>query len=307
MCMTKKFRPLWNAAGVAAVAAAVMLGVSAPATQAATTSTTDRVVLEPGTVIPVILDTELTSNSSMSGDTFRATVDTSREAYSNILQGATIGGFVRSATAREGNDPGTLDLAFTSLRLASGESYTISGALTSLDNKNLEMSSGGILRAKNTNSDQKLKYAGIGAGAGALIRILGGDKLRIEDVLLGGLLGYGVGSVIKTPDAVHDVVLQPGTKLGVVLNNPVRYYHRTTTTTGGGTINDGSISSNHPIKYYWFNGQRWGKDLVTGERFMVSGATRNPPVFHRTMRKYYTFQGHHFFKDLNTGERVQLD
>lgn len=305
MCMTRRLPSLWKAASVAAAAAAVMFGVSAPATYAATTTTTDRVVLDPGTVIPVILDTELTSNGSVSGDTFRATVDTSREAYSNILQGATIGGFVRSATPREGSDPGTLDLAFTSLRLANGESYTISGALTSLDSKNLEMTNSGMLRAKNSRSDQRLKYAGIGAGAGALIRILGGDKLRIEDVLLGGLLGYGAGSIIKTPDTVHDVVLQPGTKLGVVLNNPVRYYHRSTTSTG--TWNDGNISSNHPIKYYWFNGQRWGKDLVTGERFMVSGAKRNPPVFHRTMRKYYTFQGHHFYKDLETGERVQLD
>jgi len=304
MCMTRKLRPLWSAAGVVAIAAAAVFGVSAPAAHAATTTTTDRVVLDPGTVIPVILENELTSNSSISGDTFTATVDTSREAYNNILQGATVGGFIRSATPRDGNDPGTLDLAFTSLRLANGESYTISGALTSLDAKNLEMTDGGMLRAKNTRSDQRLKYAGIGAGAGALIRILGGDKLRIEDVLIGGLLGYGVGSIIKTPESVHDVDLKPGTKLGVVLNKPVRYFHRTSTSTG--TFNDG-MSSNHPIKYYWFNGQRWGKDLVTGERFVVSGATRNPPVFHRTMRKYYTFQGHHFFKDLNTGERVQLD
>jgi hypothetical protein len=303
MCVTRRLLPLWNAIGVATVAAAMLFGASAPATYAATTTVTDRVVLDPGTVIPVTLNNELTSNGSIAGDTFTATVDTSREAYNNIMEGATVGGFIRSVTPREGNNPGTIDLAFTSLRLANGQSYDISGSPTSLDAKNLEVTNGGMLRAKNTRSDQRLKYAGIGAGAGALIRILGGDKLRIEDVLLGGLLGYGVGSIIKTPDQVHDVDLKPGMEMGVVLNKPVRYYHRTSTSTG--SFNDGTVSSNHPIKYYWFNGQRWGKDLVTGERFMIPGGTRQ--VFHRTGRKYYMFQGHHFFLDLNTGERVQLD
>jgi len=302
MCMTKTLTRLFHALGAAAIVT-LLIGSSAPAVYAATTSTiTDRVVLDPGTVIPVILETELSSNGSTAGDTFRATVDTSKEAYNNILQGATIGGFVRSATPREGNNPGTLDLAFTSLRLSNGQSYTISGSLTSMDSKNLEMTNSGMLRARNTNKDDRLKYAGIGAGAGALIKVLSGDKIRIEDVLLGGLLGYGVGSIIKTPDQVHDVDLKPGTQMGVVLNQPVRYYHRTTTTIGTG--NDGT-STNHPIKYYWYHGQRWGKDLVTGERFMIANVNR--PVFHRTSRKYYTFQGHHFFKDLNTGERVQLD
>jgi len=265
MCMTKT---LLRLAG-AAVAAALWIGISAPAARAdSSTTVTDHVVLDSGTVIPVILNTELSSNGSISGDTFTATVDTSRDAYNNIMQGATVGGFVREATPKQGNNPGTLDLAFTSLRLANGQSYDISGSTTSLDSKNLELASNGLLRAKNTNADQRLKFAGIGAGAIALIKVIGGDKIRIEDLLLGGLLGYGVGSILKTPDQVHDVNLKPGTKMGVLLNSPVRYYHRSSVTTGVSTVT--TTTTSHPIKYYWFQGHRFFKDLDTGERVQVS-------------------------------------
>lgn len=303
MFMTKTLLRLAGAASVVA-AAALWVGIGAPSARAETITTTDRVTLDPGTVIPVILNTELTSNGSISGDTFTATVDTSTDAYNNIMQGATVGGFVREATSKQGNNPGTLDLAFTSLRLANGQSYDITGSPTSLDSKNLELASNGLLRAKNTNPDQRLKYAGIGAGAIALIRVIGGKNIRIEDLLLGGLLGYGVGSILKTPDQVHDVDLKPGTKMGVLLNSPVRYFHRSSVTTN--VTNETTTVSNHPTKFYWFHGQQWGKDLVTGERFIVTGSMRPMPVYHRAHRKYYWFQGHRFFKDLDTGERVQI-
>jgi hypothetical protein len=181
------------------------------------------VVLTAGTVIPVKLNSELSSDQSRAGDTFTATVDDSKPAYRAIMRGGTVDGVVREATAKDGNNPGLLDLSFTRLRLPDGRSFALSGAPTSLDTKNLRTRSNGVLEAKNTSKNDRLKYAGIGAGAVALVKVLGGNKVKITDILIGGALGYGVGSILKSPKQVHDVTLKPGTQVGVLLGYSVRY------------------------------------------------------------------------------------
>ncbi|MDQ2799801.1 MAG: hypothetical protein M3Y13_09180 [Armatimonadota bacterium] len=211
-----------RAFGLAALVA-LMIGTSAPVARA---HPQDQVVLTPGTVIPVKLDTELSSKDASVGSTFTATVDDSKAAYNNIMQGATVKGVVRAATPQEGDKPGTLDLAFTTLRLSDGHSYPISGKLTSLDTKNLTTGRNGILVAKNTSKDQKLTYAGIGAGAGVLADVLRGGKIKIMDVLIGAGVGYAAGTILKSPTQVHDVDLASGTELGVLLGSRVGYYHR---------------------------------------------------------------------------------
>lgn len=219
----KTHNPL-KAMGLVALAA-LTIGGLAPVARA---HTLDNVVLAPGTVIPVKLDTALSSKDASVGSTFTATVDDSKAAYNNIMQGATVKGVVRAVTPQQGDKPGTLDLAFTSLRLADGHTYPISGRLTSLDTKNLSTGSNGILIAKNTSKDQKLTYAGIGAGAGVLADVLRGGKIKIMDVLIGAGAGYAAGTILKSPTQVHDVELAPGTELGVLLGNRVGYYHRVT-------------------------------------------------------------------------------
>lgn len=215
-----------RAFGVAAVAAAA-LGALAPMASAQTNNT---VVLDSGTVIPVRLDTELTSNHSQPGDPFTATVDDSTGAYRNILQGATISGVVRESTPQQGSNPGALSLGFTRIRLSDGRLVTISGTPTSLDTKNLTTRGDGVFVAKNTSQDQRLTYTGIGAGAGILLDVLKGGKFNLQDILIGAGLGYGAGSILKSPQQVHDVDLTPGTEMGVMLNEGTRYYHRTPAT-----------------------------------------------------------------------------
>ena len=212
-----------KAIGVAAIAAALFSG-STPLVHAQRNT---QVVLDPGTVIPVKLDTELSSNQAQVGDTFTATVDDSKPAYRAIMQGATVDGVVREVTPQAGDQPGTLRLAFTRLRLSDGQAYSISGGPTSMDTKNLTTRSNGVLVAKTTHKDQRLTYTGIGAGAGLLLSVLHGGKIRIEDVLIGAGLGYGAGSLLKGPQQVHDVDLKPGTEMGVLLDSRTRYYHRT--------------------------------------------------------------------------------
>jgi hypothetical protein len=282
-------------AAIAALSLTACTTVRAQSNQASA----QRVSLASGTIIPVTLNTELTSNGSSQGDTFTTTVDTSKEAYDNILRGATISGVVHKATPQDGAEPGMLDLAFTSLRLADGRTYPLTGTLTSMDAKKLDISSTGLLKAKNTRKNSRLTYAGVGAGAGVLVGVLGGHKLKVEDVLIGALAGYGIGSIVKNPEQVHDVALKPGTPMGVLLTRRVGFvpemggtpqrYHRTYTRDG--------------IKYYQVNGQPWAMRLATGERYPVSGT---PPSATKH-GKYYTYQGHPYYLNSDTGERTQLD
>lgn len=237
---------------------------------------TDQIILEPGTVIPVLLNRALTSNTSRDGDTFAAKVDTSREAYNSLMRGATVEGIVRHAKAQSGSDPGTLELAFTRLRLPNGESYPISGTVASLDTKDLQVRSDGVLQAVKTNKDQSLAYAGIGAGAGAVIGILSGGKIRIEDLLLGGGLGYAAGQLLKNTQQVHDVDLKAGTPVGVLLNKRVLYHRHTLTTMAPGTA----------------------------ARTHVLATPRSAAA---SKVRYYSYQGHPYSLDLNTGKRTKLD
>ena len=211
-----------KAIGIAAAVAA-LFGATPLAGHTQTSSRA--VTLRPGTVIPVKLNSELSSNQSNAGDTFTASVDDSKQAYNAIMRGATVSGVVRRATPQASDQPGLLDLSFTRLQLADGRSYSLSGTPASLDTKALKTRADGVLEAKNTNKDQHLTYAGIGAGAGVLAGLLNGGKLKIEDILIGGGLGYAAGALLKGPKQVHDVDLKAGTEMGVLLNNRVQYYH----------------------------------------------------------------------------------
>ncbi len=280
---------------------------SAPANNTAS----DRVVLDPGTVIPVLLNTELSSKTANAGDTFTAKVDTNRSAYNSLLRGAEVEGVVRHVSPQSGSDPGTLDLTFTRLRLLGGESYLIFGTVTSLDSKDLQVKSDGTLQAVKTNKDQSLTYAGIGAGAGALINVLGGGKLRIEDLLLGGGLGYAAGQLLKGTQKVSDVDLKPGTPVGVLLNQRVSY-HRTYVPTAAPVAPAAPAATAAPVVP-----AATAAPVVpaaTAAPVVLAGSLRVPVRAVRSSRstadsgrRYYSYLGHPYYLDLKTGKRVRLD
>lgn len=255
-------------AGLGAVA-----GTPAQAQSGYSRPDSTRVVLNPGTVIPVVLNDELTSRDSTAGDTFTATVDTSRAVYNRMLNGAVVDGEVVDATAQSGKDPGTLSLRFTRIRLANGETYNISGTPTSLDSKSVRLKGDGTLESKagQNGKNQSLTYAGIGAGAGLLLDVLKGGKLNLGDILIGGGLGYGAGELLKNQNKkVHDVDLKPGTQMGVVLGKRLLFHRRASAP----AYNDPSY---------------------------------NTPAVPQSNKKYYSYQGHPYYLDLNTGARVRLD
>jgi hypothetical protein len=270
--------------------------VAVPQAQAQTYSN-DRINLQPGTVIPVTLDSELSSDNSREGDVFTATVDTSRSAYDALMRGAHVEGTVDQATPRSGNDPGVLKLSFNRLVLADGSSVPISGTPTSLNSNNITVTGDGMLVARSVKTDRSGAYAGIGAGAGLLLDVISGQRVRIGDLLLGGALGYAAGQFLKNGQ-VHDVDLASGTPMGVVLKRSA-YYHR------GAPV---YLHTPSPValKYYRFHGEEWSYNPATGERLRV-GVGPQTDYSQQSGRKYYSFQGHPYYLDLATGERVRLD
>ena len=245
-----------------AAIAALTLGALAPGAYA---QSNKQIVLKPGTVIPVTLNSELSSNNSSSGDTFTASVDNSKQAYDDILHNATVEGTVQDATPKNGKNPGTLKLVFKRLRLADGRSYAISGTPTGMDSKSVKTDDNGVMQATNNAKNKSLTYAGYGAGAGVLASVLGGGKLRIDSLLLGAALGYGAGELTKGQD-IHDVDLKEGTPVGVLLNDSVRYYHHAGSTTTTTTRTQTQSSTTSSGKYYSYMGHPYFLNARTGER-----------------------------------------
>lgn len=180
------------------------------------------VTLPANTIIPVFLEGSLSSNESQAGDTFTAAVNTSgKDAYAGIPDGAKVEGTVKEAQAKEGKDPGLLDLQFDRLLLPNGDTFKINGSLASLDSKDVSTASDGRLVAKKSSKNNRMTYLGYGAGVGLLVGILGGHDTGdlLKDALIGAGLGYLAGSV--NTSSTHDVALKEGTELGVVLADKV--------------------------------------------------------------------------------------
>lgn len=186
----------------------------------------NRRVIESDTVIPVRLDTRLSSNESREGDRFTATVKTDNDTYYGFLPAGTrIEGRVVAARPKAGKDPGVIELDFQRLRLPNGKSYNLDGQLISLDNNSVTRDDNGMIRARSSNSsDNRTVYAGYGAGAGLVVGLL--TKKPLEGALLGGVLGYLAGEAQRAQNRPADVRLNPGTEFGVRLTQDVAINQR---------------------------------------------------------------------------------
>ncbi len=167
--------------------------------------------LSAGTVIPVTLDQQLSSDSNSKGDRFTAAVSADT---AGLPQGTKVEGFVAGVRPRRGDQPGMLELKFDRIDLPSGDTYPMHGSLIGLDDKSVTHR-GGRLVARKADVN-RAAFTGIGAGAGFIVGLMG--HRPIEDTVLGALLGYGAGA-LQAQQGVHNVVLNPGTQFGVRLNS----------------------------------------------------------------------------------------
>jgi len=169
--------------------------------------------LDAGTVIPVRLNDPISSNDSRKGDTFTATVKPTDASEYGLPDGTKIDGRITGVRAQRDKDPGIIEVSFERIRLPDGHSYAIDGSLIGLDNKSVERRSDGRLIAKPSHKNDRLTYAGYGAGAGLIVGLI--TKRPLEDAVLGGLLGYGFSALQKGHSDARDVSLKPGTEMGV--------------------------------------------------------------------------------------------
>jgi len=176
-----------------------------------------RATIAANTVIPVRLDTTLSSVDSRKGDTFTVTVVTSGDrSYAGLPSGTKIEGTVATARPHRGQDPGLLDMTFNRVILPDGADFRIDGALASLDSDRVSSDSSGVLTSRTDQRDNRMVYAGYGAAGGLLVGLL--TKRPLEGAVLGGVLGYLFGQVKHDQDRATDVTLRPGTEFGVRLN-----------------------------------------------------------------------------------------
>ncbi len=184
-----------------------------------------RRTLPSNTVIPVSLDERLTSSDSKARDTFSTTIKTADGGdYGPLPSGTKVEGHVVTARPRKGSDPGILSLDFDRVKLPDGRVITIDGSLIGLNDKKLERRSNGTLVAKGgSGKDERLVYAGYGAGAGLLISVITGGRHSLETTILGGVLGYIAGTVKNQQDQAKDVTLEPGTEFGVLLRRDLNF------------------------------------------------------------------------------------
>jgi len=172
-------------------------------------------------VVPVTLDTALSSATAHVGDSFTATVKSQRMGDSEFPAGTKLEGVVSEARPHNGDDPGVLDLDFRTVVLPDGNRAPLRGQLISLDEKNLDHQGNGRLVAKGKKSD-RAKIIGIGAAGGYVIGHLLFKKNGILSAGLGALGGY-LYDKKKEKGKAREALLPQGAEFGVRLDSPVSY------------------------------------------------------------------------------------
>lgn len=179
------------------------------------------VTIPAGTVIPVSLNTALSSATNKRGDAVNVTVRSAQNGDAEFPLGTTMRGMVSSVDKKGTNQPGMLELTFQSAQLPNGMNTAITGSLISLDEKSVTQADGRIIAKDKTNKDS-LKFIAIGTGAGLLI-----GKLLDENLFIAGLLGAAAGYVYSeiNKDSVKsmDVAVPAGTQFGIRLDRAIAY------------------------------------------------------------------------------------
>jgi hypothetical protein len=180
-----------------------------------------------GTVIPVELETPVSSRNSRRGDLVRARIMDFNQGpvrYDrgdfDFPNGSRVEGRVVAAIPRNGNRAGLIEMSFGRIILPDGRAVNIDGSLISLDGRDVVRNGDGVYVARGNSRDNRMVYAGYGAGAGLLVGIL--TKRPLESLAVGGILGYLAGSVEQSQRRyAGDVNLGSGTRFGIRLDRSI--------------------------------------------------------------------------------------
>lgn len=174
-----------------------------------------------GTVIPLRMDTYLSSDSSRVGDRFSATVFRSAVVDGRVVvpENTKIEGHVTGTTPTErGSKAGTLAVAFDRIVFSAGSSVQIDGTLTTLSEegrRKIEQDLSNEDRVEGGGRTRRaVIFIGGGAGAGAVIGAVAGGAR-------GAAVGAGAGAILGTIGVFlskgEKAEVQPGTEFGMLV------------------------------------------------------------------------------------------
>lgn len=176
-------------------------------------------------VIPVRLDTPLSSNHTVRGAPVRATLDTYGAAdYHGLPVGSRLFGHVLISRPRQDGHPGILTMMFDYLVLpAGGPQIPIRGRLVSLDSESVSKGAHGELVARPgvVNSNNDVAFVGFGNKGFEFGAFAGGHV--VADVNIGGHFNTLAGRLHSHPELSRDVYLPRGTELGVQMRQKLEY------------------------------------------------------------------------------------
>lgn len=184
----------------------------------------DLISVPAGAVVPVTLDSELSSETAKKGDAFWVTVKSEHVGDSEFPPETKIKGVVTDVTRKTKDQSGAISVDFRGIKLPNDQRKRIDGSLISLDKKDVEQTASGRIVAKDKTEDgADAKTVLIGAGAGYVLGHVILGKNSVLSGALGALGGYLYGKHQGDKVKPQEAVIPQGTELGVRLNDPVTY------------------------------------------------------------------------------------
>jgi hypothetical protein len=176
-----------------------------------------------GKTLRVRLNQDIGSEKSRVGDTFTTTLVDPVYSNNGLLlapQGSIVNGrVVGIERAQKKGKPGTMDVAFVSIKLPNGQLRRLNGSLTDLASPSGTSDDEGTVSGKKT-SNRKAKFIGGGAAGGAVIgAIAGGGTGLAIGAGVGAVAGAVTGRFKKGPE----VKVASGTEFGVILNQAISF------------------------------------------------------------------------------------
>ncbi|UCF66828.1 MAG: glycine zipper 2TM domain-containing protein [Acidobacteriota bacterium] len=184
------------------------LGESLPVEQTAAFERTAVFDLPAGTLLEIALGEPLSSETSLTGDRFTASLasDVVREDFIVIPAGTRVFGEITEAVPQKKiGGQARLAARFDRLELASGTSIPIAASL--------------VLEGERQSQKDAATIGGAAAGGAILGRVLK-NRDRDKGTLVGAILGAAIGTAVAAENEGDPVVLDEGTVLSIALDTP---------------------------------------------------------------------------------------
>ena len=183
----------------------------APASAPAPVPVVETVTVPEGTILSVVFDGELSSETSMVEDPFtvRVVSPVDVEGTAAIAEGDTISGrVVQAISTKKIGGAARLDLEFNELRLSSGTSVPFSAVF--------------LAEGKKQTKKDAATIGGATVGGAILGRVIGHQKDEdAKGTTIGAAVGAAVGTAIAARNETDPVVLATGTIVEIRLDAPV--------------------------------------------------------------------------------------